>query len=119
MSLDIVVGHARVVLTTSRVLAGMGHAAVTAALFTTVVLEADRAAVGCLAEQVHLAERGTFVLLSLTGSLSGPFTSTFSALVAVGLGGWISLAVAPPLLGRAGLPAVFTRAVAFLAPAAG
>ena len=117
---DVVVGHGRVVLTTTRVLAGMGHAATTIALIAAVVFEAYRAVICRFTEQLYLADGGTFIMLvlvavvlmaPLTGSLTGPFTATFAAF-AIRVG-----AVAPSFLGRVGLPAVI--ALSGVVPIAG
>ena len=81
------VGHGRVVLTTTRVLAGMGHAATTIALITAVVLEAYRAVICRFTEQLHLADGGTFIMLVLVAVVllaplpdpfPDPFTATFA-----------------------------------------
>ena len=109
LSLYVVVCHGRVILTTSRKLAGVGHTTPSVTMIPIVIFETNRPLVRRLLEKFHLAEGGPLVLLvlvvivllaSLAGSLSGPLTATFLS--------WVGSVVASPglLIMGVGLPVV-------------
>jgi hypothetical protein len=108
LSLDVVVCHGRVILTTSRILAGVGHTTPSVTMIPIVIFETNRPLVRRLPEKFHLAEGGPLVLLvlvvvvllaSLARSLPGSLTATFLS--------WVSVVASPGLLIMGvGLPVV-------------